>query len=183
MDQITELLKAAQAGDKQAFEDLFGLVYAELHRLAVIRMAGESPGHTLQPTALVHEVWLKFHSGSAQGVSQITGHGHFLAVAARAMRQILIDHARRKLSLKRGSNSERVDLNEIDSIVFKSFADTNGNGIFDLGVDVLHVGAFVLGDVPIDGLVMAKEFDQVHTNVTPEAKYTAAGFFDNDNII
>ena len=76
-----------------------------------------------------------------------------------------------------------VDINEIDSNVFKSFADTNANGVFDLGIDTLHVGAFVLGDIPIDGLVMANVFDQVNTNVIPEAKFTAAGFFDNDNII
>ena len=75
------------------------------------------------------------------------------------------------------------DLNEIDANVFKSFTDTNGNGLFDPGVDTLHVGTFVLGDIPIDGLVMAKRFDQVRNNVIPEAKLTAAGFFDNDNII
>ena len=75
------------------------------------------------------------------------------------------------------------DINEIDSNVFKSFADTNANGIFDLGIDTLHTGAFVLGDIPIDGLVMAKRFDQTRTNVTPEAKFTASGFFDHDNLI
>jgi hypothetical protein len=75
------------------------------------------------------------------------------------------------------------DINEIDSNVFKSFTDLNANGVFDLGLDSLHVGSFTLGDIPIDGLVMAKRFDQVMTNVTPEAKMTAAGFFDNDNII
>ena len=75
------------------------------------------------------------------------------------------------------------DLNELDSNVFKSFTDTNGNGILDLGLDLIHAGSFILGDIPIDGLVMAKRFDQVNTNVTPEAKLTFAGFFDNDNLI
>lgn len=74
------------------------------------------------------------------------------------------------------------DINEIDSNVFKSFVDADGNGIFSAG-DTLHVGNFVLGDVPIDGIVMAKRFDQTKTNVTPEAKFTASGFFDNDNLI
>lgn len=75
------------------------------------------------------------------------------------------------------------DINEIDSNVFKSFVDRDGNGVFNLGIDTLHVGNFQLGDVPIDGLVLAKRFDQARTNVTPEAKFTATGFFDNDNII
>ena len=75
------------------------------------------------------------------------------------------------------------DINEIDSNVFKSFTDSNANGIFDPGLDTYHVGTFALGDVPIDGLVMAKRFDQVRNNATPEAKLTASGFFDSDDII
>ncbi len=75
------------------------------------------------------------------------------------------------------------DINEIDANVFKSFTDANANGVFDPGVDALHLGSFTLGDIPIDGLVMARRFDQINTNVTPEAKMTIAGFFDNDNLI
>jgi len=89
------------------------LVYGELRRLAAFKMANEAPGHTLQPTALVHEAWLRL-AGSAAPPAQ--NRAHFFAVAAEAMRRILVESARRKQSLKRGGQAERVELEEIHII-------------------------------------------------------------------
>ena len=84
------------------------LVYDELRRLATVRLARERPGHTLQATALVHEAWIRL----SQNENPWRDRGHFFAAAAEAMRRILVDNARRKAQLKRGSNPERVDLAE-----------------------------------------------------------------------
>ncbi|MCB9911403.1 MAG: sigma-70 family RNA polymerase sigma factor [Planctomycetes bacterium] len=101
MSDVTRLLDAVERGEPQAAEELLPLVYEELRRLAYARMAAESPGQTLQPTALVHEAWLRL-AGSSE--TQWKDHRHFFAVAAEAMRRILIDRARRKASLKRGAS-------------------------------------------------------------------------------
>ena len=87
------------------------LVYEELRRLAARRLASERQGHTLQPTALVHEAWLRI-SGSAE--RHWNGRQHFFAAAAEAMRRILVDHARRRRAAKRGAGVERLDLDEVD---------------------------------------------------------------------
>ena len=87
------------------------LVYDELRRLAGQRMAHEAPGQTLQPTALVHEAWLRL-AGSRQ--SEWHGRGHFFAAAAEAMRRILVDRARHRLAIKRGAGGERVGLSEVE---------------------------------------------------------------------
>ncbi len=92
-------------------DELLPLVYEELRRLAQRRLAGERNGHTLQPTALVHEVWLKLSSGRDQ---QWNGRQHFFAAAAGAMRRILVDHARRRLASKRGAGEARLDADELD---------------------------------------------------------------------
>ena len=94
MSDVTRLLDAAAAGDRQAAADLLPLVYDELRKLAAARMAAESPDHTLQPTALVHEAYLRL-VGPADDV-RWDNRGHFFAAAAEAMRRILVDHARRK---------------------------------------------------------------------------------------
>src|SRR5262245_63053939 len=96
-------------GDPKASEALLPLVYDELRRLAAAKMARESPGQTLQPTALVHEAWLRL-GGDDQPNWQ--NRSHFLGAAAEAMRRILVENARRKLRLKRGGSNERVDLHE-----------------------------------------------------------------------
>jgi RNA polymerase sigma factor (TIGR02999 family) len=106
---VTRILNSMREGDPQAAEVLLPLVYDELRRLAAHKMAGESAGHTLQPTALVHEAWLRL-AGSHQGTWE--NRVHFFSAAAEAMRRILVDHARRKHSLKRGGGAERVELNE-----------------------------------------------------------------------
>ena len=100
MNEVTRILNAIERGDSAAAEELLPLVYQELRRLAAHKMAGEAGGHTLQATALVHEAWLRLVEGSAQ---RFDNRGHFFAAAAEAMRRILVDHARRKKSLKRGS--------------------------------------------------------------------------------
>jgi RNA polymerase sigma factor (TIGR02999 family) len=111
MPDVTRLLDAAAAGDRRAAADLLPLVYAELRKLAAARMADESPGQTLQPTALVHEAYLRL-IGPGEEV-RWDNRGHFFAAAAEAMRRILVDAARRKRRDKNGGQLERVELPDI----------------------------------------------------------------------
>lgn len=111
MSDATQILQAIERGDAQATEHLLPLVYDELRRLAACKMAIERPGHTLQPTALVHEVWLRLVGDQA---FEFQNRAHFFAAAGEAMRRILVESARRKNRLKRGGHLERVDLDEID---------------------------------------------------------------------
>ncbi len=104
------MLGSIAQGDAKAAEELLPLVYNELRRLAALRMAAESPGQTLQPTALVHEAWLRLVGNDE---ARFANRAHFFAAAARAMRQILIANARRKRRQKRGGGWERVDLDRI----------------------------------------------------------------------
>lgn len=104
MRDVTQLLGEAGAGDDAARDDLFKAVYGELRAIATRKMASERPGHTLQPTALVHEAWLKF------GARTFANRAHFFAAAADVMRRILVDSARRRSQLKRGGGLERVGL-------------------------------------------------------------------------
>src|ERR1700677_2013559 len=105
MSDLTHLLDAAAAGDRQAANDLLPLVYDELRALAAARMAAESPDHTLDATALVHEAYLRL-----VGDQRFDGRWHFFAAAAIAMRRILVDHARGKRAEKRGDRQARADL-------------------------------------------------------------------------
>jgi RNA polymerase sigma factor (TIGR02999 family) len=108
--EITRVLQAmSEEGGGNAAAELLPLVYQELRRLAAAKMAHESAGHTLQATALVHEAWLRV-AGSSHQTWQ--SRAHFFGAAAEAMRRILVEHARRKHSLKRGAGAERVELNE-----------------------------------------------------------------------
>lgn len=102
---VTQLLHAAGAGDPRAGAELLPLVYEELRRLAQARMAKTPPGNTLQPTALVHEAYLRLVGSEAEGWNS---RGHFFAAAAQAMRQILVDQARRKASHKHGGEHQRI---------------------------------------------------------------------------
>ena len=108
MSDVTRLLDAAAAGDRRAAADLLPLVYDELRKLAAARMAPESPDHTLQPTALVHEAYLRLVGNEAG--RPWNGRGHFFAAAAEAMRRILVESARRKLTDRAGGRLERVAL-------------------------------------------------------------------------
>ncbi|HNQ88990.1 MAG TPA: ECF-type sigma factor [Verrucomicrobiota bacterium] len=109
MHDVTRILNAISRGEPQAAEELLPLVYAELRQLAARRMAGEAPGHTLQATALVHEAWVRLAASDRQNWEN---RAHFFAAAAEAMRRILVDHARRKRSLKRGGAAEHEVLDE-----------------------------------------------------------------------
>jgi RNA polymerase sigma factor (TIGR02999 family) len=105
MSDVTRLLDAAAAGDRRAAADLLPLVYDELRALAAARMTAEAPGHTLNPTALVHEAYLRL-----VGDQHFDGRGHFFAAAAEAMRRILVNHARDRKRLKRGGGRVRLEL-------------------------------------------------------------------------
>src|SRR6516165_1112544 len=108
MPDVTHLLDAAAGGDRQAAADLLPLVYDELRRLAAARLAAEAPGHTLNPTALVHEAYLRL-----VGDQKFDGRGHFFAAAAEAMRRVLVDRARDKDRQKRGGERQQIDLTDI----------------------------------------------------------------------
>jgi RNA polymerase sigma factor (TIGR02999 family) len=111
MPHVTRILSAIEQGDPQASEQLLPLVYEELRRLAGQRMAQEAPGQTLQATALVHEAYLRLVDGEA--ASHWDSRGHFFGAAAEAMRRILVEHARRKATLKCGGLSRRVELQDL----------------------------------------------------------------------
>jgi RNA polymerase sigma factor (TIGR02999 family) len=111
MSEATRILDALQQGDPKAAEDLLPLVYNELRKLAVCKMAQEAPGQTLQATALVHEAWLRIAGGDAKAWD---GRRHFFAAAAEAMRRILVEAARRKKRLRHGGGLERMDLDALD---------------------------------------------------------------------
>ena len=110
MSDVTRILDRAQQGDPKAAAELLALVYEELRKLAAAKMAQEAAGQTLQPTALVHEAWLRLAGTDSP---QFDSRGHFFAAAAEAMRRILIENARRKSRLKRGGQQERVDLDQV----------------------------------------------------------------------
>jgi len=114
VNEITQVLEAAQRGDPTAATELLPLLYTELRNLAAAKMARELPGQTLQPTALVHEAWLRL-SGPSQPDFQ--SRAHFFGAAAEAMRRILIDNARRKAALRHGGGQARVDIEETNIAV------------------------------------------------------------------
>jgi len=109
VSDVTRILNAAQQGDPRAAEQLLPLVYEELRKLAAVRMANEKAGQTLQPTALVHEAWLKI---AGDGNEHFANRRHFFKAAATAMQQILIDNARRKQRLKHGAKQAGDELHE-----------------------------------------------------------------------
>ena len=105
MNEVTRLLEAANGGDRQAASDLLPLVYDELRKLAAVRLAREKPGQTLNPTALVHEAYLRL-----VGDQQFQGRRHFFAAAAEAIRRILVEQARRRQAAKRGGALQHADV-------------------------------------------------------------------------
>lgn len=113
--EITEILDLIAAGESGAQERLLDSVYCELHRLAQIKMANEKPGHTLQPTALVNETYLKLFGASVE--SRFHNRAHFFGAAAEAMRRILVDRARRSRSLKRGGDRDRVPFENVEASI------------------------------------------------------------------
>jgi RNA polymerase sigma factor (TIGR02999 family) len=117
MSDVTQLLSAIDKGDPSAAEQLLPLVYEELRRLAAQKLAQEKPGQTLQATALVHEAYLKLVGGKQEQPWE--NRGHFFAAAAEAMRRILVDNARHKLSEKGGGGLKRRDLEDV-AIAFET---------------------------------------------------------------
>jgi RNA polymerase sigma factor (TIGR02999 family) len=111
MSEVTQILSQIQHGDPHAAEQLLPLVYGELRNLAAAKLRQEKPGQTLQATALVHEAYLRLVD--ADKAQDWDSRGHFFAAAAEAMRRILVDNARRKASLKRGGDLDRIELSEI----------------------------------------------------------------------
>ncbi|MGC9941402.1 MAG: ECF-type sigma factor [Verrucomicrobiota bacterium] len=111
MSEVTRILESIEHGDPKAADDLLPLVYSELRKLAASKMANESPNQTLQPTALVHEAWLRLVGNESP---KFDGRAHFFAAAAEAMRRILIDKARRKRALRHGGEQQRVDLEGLE---------------------------------------------------------------------
>jgi len=111
INDVTQILQAVQQGDPKAAGELLPLVYGELRKLAAAKMAHEAAGHTLQPTALVHEAWLRLVGDQDK---EWAGRAHFFAAAAEAMRRILIDKARRRRAVRHGGEQQRVDYEELE---------------------------------------------------------------------
>lgn len=112
MSEVTRILEAAQQGDSKAASELLPLLYDELRKLAAQKMAREVPGHTLQPTALVHEAWLRLLKPEEQ--ARFANRAHFFGAAAEAMRRILVESARRKKRSKHGGQLQRVDMDGVE---------------------------------------------------------------------
>jgi RNA polymerase sigma factor (TIGR02999 family) len=110
VNEVTRILSAIEQGDPHAAEQLLPMVYDELRKLAAAKLAQERPGQTLQPTALVHEAYLRLVGVNQE--QQWDNRGHFFAAAAEAMRRILVENVRRKKSIKRGGHLKRVELDE-----------------------------------------------------------------------
>jgi RNA polymerase sigma factor (TIGR02999 family) len=111
MSDVTLILQAMGRGENRSSEELIPLVYDELRRLATIRMARESAGQTLQPTALVHEAWVRLVADKSRTWQN---RAHFFGAASEAMRRILIERARHKSRLKHGGGQERIDIEKLD---------------------------------------------------------------------
>jgi RNA polymerase sigma factor (TIGR02999 family) len=120
MSDVTRILDAIEGGDGKATEELLPLVYEELRLLAAQKLSHESPGQTLQATALVHEAYVRLVGGDGQSWNN---RGHFFAAAAEAMRRILVENARRKHSAKHGGGFERVDMTAADAMIAPSDDD------------------------------------------------------------
>jgi RNA polymerase sigma factor (TIGR02999 family) len=111
MSDVTRILQSVSGGNAKAAEELLPLVYEELRKLATAKMANESPNQTLQPTALVHEAWLRLTGNENV---KWDGRAHFFGAAAEAMRRILIDNARRKQARRHGGGQQRLDIADVD---------------------------------------------------------------------
>ncbi len=118
--QLTELLQAWQRGDTSKLDELMALVYATLRRIAVNRMKAERSGHTLQPTDLVHEAWMRL---SRERESGWRNRDEFFAVAAKTMRHLLVDHARHRLRAKRGAGVRAVDFDALANVIASPLPD------------------------------------------------------------
>ena len=153
---VTQILSAIEAGDRQAANQLLPLVYDELRRLASQKMTQEKSGQTLQPTALVHEAFLRLVG--AQDRKQWDGRGHFFAAAAEAMRRILIDSARRRNAEKRGGGMVRCELKDEDVALEAVDCET----LLSLDEALTKVAAEVVAACPTAALRFAVRQQLVH---------------------
>jgi RNA polymerase sigma factor (TIGR02999 family) len=120
VSDVTHILTAIEQGDPNAADKLLPLVYEELRKLAAHKMSNEAAGNTLQPTALVHEAWLRLVGNDNP---RFAGRAHFFAVAAEAMRRILIEKARRKRAVRHGGGQQRVDVQNVQELEFLPVTD------------------------------------------------------------
>ena len=148
MNHVTRILSAIQQGDPRASDELLPIVYQELRKLAADRLQHEKPGQTLQPTALVHEAYLRLVD--VERSQHWDGRGHFFAAAAEAMRRILIENARRKQSPKHGGGWHRVGLDEA-----AAGADESPEQLLDLDQALTRLRAV---DPPAARLVVLRYF-------------------------
>ncbi|QDT05723.1 RNA polymerase sigma factor SigL [Rubripirellula lacrimiformis] len=123
MSEVTQILNQIDQGDASAASELLPLVYAELHKLATHRMKRETSDQTLQPTALVHEAYLRLVGNQSDEVIRWDSRGHFFAAAAEAMRRILVESARRRHSLKRGGQFAKYEITDDDAIISSGDAE------------------------------------------------------------
>jgi RNA polymerase sigma factor (TIGR02999 family) len=133
--KLTALLQAWQRGDAGAADEVVPLVYAALHKIAVNRLRSERDGHTLQPTALVHEAWMRL---STERESGWQNREQFFAVAAKTMRHLLVDHARRRLAAKRGDGAPMAALDELADVIASPLPDQR---LLDLNAALDHLAA------------------------------------------
>jgi RNA polymerase sigma factor (TIGR02999 family) len=120
---VTQILQRLNRGDKGAAEEFLRCIFDELHRLAQNHMRGQRPDHTLQPTALVHEAYMRLFRGAEPGFRD---RSHFLRIASRAMRCVLVDHAREKARLKRSAPGERLPLEDLGELFEERAVDLVG---------------------------------------------------------
>lgn len=167
--EVTMLLDAAAAGDQRASEELLPLVYDELHRLAEHHMRREPAGHTLQPTALVHEAYMRLVGG---GDVKWDNRGHFFGAAARAMRRILVERARHRNRIKRGGGRQRVELTDDAMAVEPPTTDLLN---LDVALDALEAYDKRKAEV-----VMLRYFAGLSIEQTAAALGLSAGTVKND---
>ncbi|MFO0835094.1 MAG: ECF-type sigma factor [Phycisphaerales bacterium] len=172
--QVTRLMRAAGAGDPKAAESLLPLVYDELRRLAAAQLSKEPAGQTLQPTALVHEAYLRLVGGEA---IEWQGRGHFFAAAARAMRRILIDRARRHRAAKHGGDRARADLRE--DLIADPTPGTGGGGMDLLRLDAA-LARLEARDSRQAEIVLLRYFAGLSIEQTAEALGVSTGTVKND---
>ena len=134
MTEITQFLDRLAEGDEMAAERLFDVVYSELRLLATAKLARESPGHTLQPTALVHEAWMRMVDDLGAGPG---GRRQFFGFAAHVMRNVLVDHARKRRAAKRGGDRARLELE--DAVVLY---EDNAHDLVELDEALAKLAAF-----------------------------------------
>jgi len=136
VSEVTQILQAIDRGDEAAAAELLPLVYNELRRLAAVKLASERPDHTLQPTALVHEAFMRLVGSPMQSFN---GRGHFLAAAAEGMRRILVDHARSRNALKRGQGRKTdFDWTSVATVA-DLLSDNQGDAILALDEALLRL--------------------------------------------